>query len=508
MNIYTKPIQENSDTGALSENPDATSDMNSTRNKSSTLRFSILILINVALTIGLLASSSNLAAGLWSIALMIALMFLGISVGLSLSIASGLGLLKVSGLSSLINVIATAPYSATSSWSLSVLPMFILMGMLLTHAGIIKRVYDAANLWFGWLPGGLAIGTSAAGSALASVSGSTIGMTYALGRAGIPEMLKSGYDRRVAVGAILTGGLGGALIPPSILLVIYAGIASVPIGPQLIAGIIPGLAIGLVFAIFFLLLGIIAPKLFGKKEKSATKSSDSTSLKEKLESLAGLWGLPVIMIVLFGGLFSGYFTPTEAGAAAAFVSLLLAVFYTRGQNPFKSLKGALTGTARTTAAIFLILIGAEMLTRMLSVTGLAKFVTDAILLLDLPRFLFLVALIFLYLVMGMFFDTMSMMLLTIPLLMPTFVAYDIDLLWFGVFIVLLGEIGMITPPVGVMAYIVYNISKRHDVNQGIRITLNDVFVSIVWFMPIAVLFLVLLILWPELATWLPELSNA
>jgi C4-dicarboxylate transporter, DctM subunit len=479
-----------------------------THRRSTSVRFWLLLAINVALLIGLFTSQTKEAAGLWGICLMVAMMLIGISVGAALSLASVLGLIHVSGTAAAVNVLSSAPFSASSSWSMSVLPMFILMGFLLTQAGLTQRLYRATYLWFGWLPGGLAIGTTAAGAGLASVSGSTIGMTYALGRAGIPEMLKVGYDRRVAVGSILTGGLAGQLIPPSIILVVYAGVVSVPVGPQLLAGIVPGLAISALFALLFLLMGIFLPKMMGRGKDAAKVQEEDITWRERFTSLLGLWGLPLIMLVLFGGLFTGYFTPTEAGAAAAFMSLVLTLYYTRNNGPLKQVSKSLVNAARSTAGIFFILIGAEMLTRMLAVTGIAGEVTTFILDMDLSRFWFLIALIVLYIFMGMFFDTMSMILLTVPLLMPALEAYDVSLMWFGVFIVILGEMGMITPPVGVLAYITYNLTKRKEVNQGVKITLNDVFVSILWFLPFALLFLIILIFWPDLATWLPSISEA
>jgi len=474
--------------------------------KDGKIRLWILLGINVGLLIALLTSTSALAAGAWAIAFMVALMLLGISVGFSLAIASLIALYHVSGSAAAVNVLSTAPFSASSNWSMSVLPMFILMGFLLSQAGITQRVYKATNQWFGWLPGGLAIGTTAAGAGLASVSGSSIGMTYALGRAGIPEMLKYGYDRRVAVGSVLSGGLGGQLIPPTIAMVVYAGIASVPVGPQLLAGVIPGFAIGLTYMLLFLVLGLVVPKLVGRSKDRTSR--EVVTWKDRFQSLFGLWGLPLILLVLFGGLFTGYFTPTEAGAAAAFMAILLTLFYTRKNKPFKQVGNALVTAAKSTAGVFLILIGAELLTRVLAVTGIAGYATDMIMSFGLSRFWFLMALVVLYLFMGMFFDTISMMLLTIPLLIPALAEYDISLVWFGVFVVLMAEIGMITPPVGVLAYIVYNLTKRPAVNQGVKITLNDVFVSILWFLPFAFLFILLMIFWPEIATWLPSVSSA
>ena len=456
------PLTAPSDTGPTPQAAPA-----GNKPKGTPLRFWILIAVNVACAVGLFTSSTASAAGLWTIALMVALMLAGIAVGFALSIASILGLVYVSGTDAAISVLSTAPYTASSGWSMSVLPMFIWMGLLLTQSGLTQRLYQATNQWFGWLPGGLAIGTTAAGAGLASVSGSSIGMTYALGRAGIPEMLKVGYDRRVAVGAVLTGGLSGQLIPPSIMMVVYAGIVSVPVGPQLLAGVVPGIGLAIMFALIYFSMALIFPQMFGRG-KNQQAASIKVTWGERIKSLGGLWGLPLIMVVLFGGLFTGYFTPTEAGAAAAFASLLITLFFTRKNNPLRQISASLTGAAKATASIFLLLIGAEMLTRVLAVTGIAGDITDYIAELGLSRFWFLMALVVLYIFMGMFFDTMSMMLLTIPLLLPVLETYDIGLMWFGVFIIILGEVGMITPPVGVLAYICYNLLKRREVNQGSR----------------------------------------
>lgn len=458
----------------------------------------------LACIVGIFMSTSALMAGALVIALMIILLFTGIPVSFALALPSLVGIYAISGVPATVNVLSVAPYNAVSSWSLSVLPMFIFMGMLLTVSGMTGKMYKAAGHWFNWLPGGLGIGTTAAGAGLSSVSGSTIGMTYALGQAGIPEMLRAGYDRRVAVGTVIISGLPGNLIPPSILLVVYAGIANTPVGPQLIAGALPGILVAATFGLFLLILGLAAPQLFGR-DKIKTQSTATVTWGDRLQSLKDIWAFPLIMIVLFAGMFSGIFTPTEAGAGAALVSLLLCLWYRRKELPFKTIAQAALSSVAATAAIFFLLVGAEMLTRVLAVTGLAQATTDFITGLGMSRFVFLVSLIVLYLIMGMFFDTLSMMFLTIPILLPTFAAMDINVLWFGVFVVLLGELGMITPPVGVLSYIVHNIAQKPDVNLGQHISLKDIFVSLSWFLPIAVLFLFLMIWFPEMATWLPDM---
>lgn len=455
--------------------------------------------------IGLFSSPSAAIAGLWSVALMLVLMFLAVPVALALAIPSIIGIYAISGVPATMNVLATAPYNAVSSWSMSVLPMFIFMGMLLAQSGMTTRIYRATDRWFSWLPGGIGVGTTAAGAGLASVSGSTIGMTYALGRAGIPEMLRAGYDKRVAVGTIIVSGLPGGLIPPSILLVVYAGIAAVPVGPQLIAGALPGILIAVFFGLFIMGIGILAPRLVGRGPNAVAR--DKVTWRQRFQSLGEIWSFPIIMLVLFGGMFSGIFTPTEAGAGAAFIALVFTVFYTRKNGPLGKITESAFATVSSTAAIFFILIGAEMLTRLLAITGLAQTLTDFITGLGLSRIAFLLILIVLYLFMGMFFDTLSMMLLTVPILLPTLQLMDVSPLWFGVFMVLLGELAMITPPVGILSYIVHSIAKDPKVNLGHNISLKDVFVSIAWFLPISIAFLIIMIFIPEMTEILPSLME-
>lgn len=459
-----------------------------------------------ACLIGLFTSSSFAMAGLWCIAMMLVLMFLSVPVAIALAVPSIIGVYAISGLPAAINILSTSPYHTVSKWSMSVLPMFIFMGMLLAQSGMTTRIYRATDRWFSWLPGGIGIGTTAAGAGLASVSGSTIGMTYALGRAGIPEMLRAGYDKRMAVGTVIVAGLPGNLIPPSILLVIYAGIASVPVGPQLVAGTVPGILLAVLFGVFIFIIGVCAPHLVGRG-KGAGELKSKVTWAQRFHSLGQIWGFPLIMVVLFGGMFSGLFTPTEAGAAAALTALLLTIYYTRNDRPFSKVVRAAFATVSATAAIFFIMIGAELLTKLLAITGLAPLVTDYITNLGLNRVSFLIGLIILYLIMGMFFDTLSMMLLTIPILLPTLEVMGVSPLWFGVFVVLLGELGMLTPPVGILSYIIHNIVKAPEVNLGHNITLKDIFVALLWFLPVAVLFLVIMIMVPSMTDWLPEIME-
>lgn len=483
----------------------------SRREHPGTLSLTIGFGLIVVCLAGLFTSPSAAIGGAWCIGMMLVLLFLSVPVAIALSVPSIIGVYAVSGIPATMNILATAPFSAVSDWSMSVLPMFIFMGMLLTQSGLSGKVYRVADHWFSWLPGGIGIGTTFAGAGLSAVTGSTIGMTYALGRAGIPEMLKAGYDRRMAVGTIMVSGMTGNLIPPSILMVVYAGIASVPVGPALMAGALPGIVLAVCFAAFIFALGVVAPKLVGRGQsaQNPTNTTDTirptTTWRDRFTSLTGIWGFAVILVVLFGGMFSGIFTLTEAGAAAALCSLLLCLWEKRGDGPWRKVAESAMDTVAATSAIFFIMIGATMLTSLLAITGLAPILTGLITDLGLSRIGFLLVLIVLYIVMGMFFDTLSMMLLTIPILLPTLETMGVSPLWFGVFVVLLGEFAMVTPPVGIIPYIVHSIAKNSEVNLGVTVPLRDIFVSLLWFLPVVVVFLVLMVTVPGMTEWLPDL---
>lgn len=506
-------MNENTDTTAAGLPPEANTSAapsllpsGSRRKRPGYLGLSIGFGLVALCLIGLFTSPSAAIGGAWCIGMMLVLLFLSVPVAIALSVPSIIGVYAVSGIPAMMNILSTAPFSAVSDWTFSVLPMFIFMGMLLTGSGLSTKVYRVADHWFSWLPGGIGIGTNFAGAGLSAVTGSTIGMTYALGRAGIPEMLKAGYDKRMAVGTIMVAGLTGNLIPPSILMVIYAGIASVPVGPALMAGAVPGILLAICFAIFMLALGIVVPKLVGRGVDGGERIAPTW--RQRWSSLAGIWGFPIILVVLFGGMFSGIFTPTEAGAAAALCSVLLCLWEKRGDQPWRKVADSALATVSATSAIFFIMIGATMLTSLLAITGLAPMLTGIITDLGLSTLGFLLVLIVLYLIMGMFFDTMSMMLLTIPILLPTLETMGVSALWFGVFVVLLGELSMVTPPVGIIPYIINSIVKDKDVNLGVDVTLRDIFISLLWFLPVAVIFLVLMIAVPEMTEWLPNLLSS
>lgn len=441
------------------------------------------------------------AIGIAAIALMLCLIFLRMPVALAMLVPALLGMYAMRGELLVESTLTTLPYGAVASWSLSVIPMFILMGLLLWRAGLTESLYDAGLKWLGWLPGGLAVGTNVAGAGLAAVSGSSVGTTYALSRIGIPEMLKAGYDKRLALGSVIVAGLPGQLIPPSIMLVIYAGIAEVPIGPQMLAGIGPGILVAVLFSIMI----VVFARRWAPAHGSAAETVRTTvSWRDRIASLAKIWPVPLLIAVIVWGMFSGVFTATEAGAVAATFSVLIAVVWKRKDGPFRALADAAVATVSSVGAIFFMLVGVEALARMFTLTGISTGFAELIEAMSLGKVSFLLLMMVVYIVLGTFMEPLTMMVLTIPILMPTLLSLDISLLWYGAFAVLMGELAVVTPPVGILAFIIHQITKEPEVNRGEDIRLGDVFRATAWFLPMAIVVTLLLIFFPEISTWLPE----
>jgi len=446
---------------------------------------------------------SKQMSGILVILLSIILLLMGIPVGVAMLGAALLGLYSLAGLRVVTSSMKSVAFDSVASWSYSVIPMFILMGMILWKSGLTSNAFEAARRWFGWMPGGLAVATNTAGAVLAASSGSTIGITFALGRVSIPEMLKSGYDPRLAVGSVAAAGTLGQIIPPSLLLVIYAGAASTPVGLQLLAGFVPGLLLAGSFSAMIIIRAMVTPGLAPAVDMSGI------TWRMRMASLLDIAPIGIVILCVVGGIFAGIFTATEAGVYGMIASLIFgsASMLMRGQGPRdvlvmmrESLLGALTGTA----AVFLLIIGIAVLTRAMALSQLPNTIAGLILDLGLGKTELLLLLILVYLFLGMFMDTLAMMLLTIPVLLSPLQAVGVDPLWFGVFLVVMAEVGLLTPPLGILSFVVHRIASDPAANLGRPISLPQVFAGIAPFAVTAMAFLLLLIAFPEIATWLPE----
>lgn len=446
----------------------------------------------------------DIAVGILTVVLSIVAMVAGIHVGVAIMGAGAVGLWKLAGTSAIAVTFEDVPFSTSASWSLSVIPLFILMGVAMGRFNLTRTLFSAAQAWLGRLPGGLAVSTNFAGAGLAASSGSSIAISYALGRTTIPEMLRAGYKPSLATSVVAMSGTLGMLIPPSVVLVIYAGVAETPVGPQLLAALVPGLLTALAYGALIVIRCSIDPTL-------GPKSTIHYTWPERFRSLVGVTPVTLILIIIIGGMYSGLFTPTEAGAFGAIAAILLGWLFGDDRSVghlFRTLMHCLRETAAGVASIFLLLMGVHVLTRVVALSGVADAITETITSLGLSRTLFLIGLIFVFLILGMFMDGLAMILLTVPILMPVLDSFDISLLWFGVFMVILVELALVTPPIGMLSYIVHRIASNPEVNLGVTIRLSDVFRGVTWFVVTSGVILLLLIFFPEIALWLPGSSAA
>jgi C4-dicarboxylate transporter DctM subunit len=440
------------------------------------------------------------------VVLLAAVLFLvGVPVGIAMLGASLLGLFSLGGVRVIESTLSQVAYDTSASWSYSVIPMFILMGTLLWKSGLAKSAFAAARDWVGWVPGGLAVATNFTGAMLAAGSGSTIGITHALGRIAIPEMLRAGYRPSLAVGTVAAAGTLGQIIPPSLLLVVYAGAAGVAVGPQLLAGVIPGIMLALAFALMIIIRCSIdkelAPRIPGR----------GIGWGGRFRSLLGIVPIVVIIAIVIGGMFLGIFTATEAGVFGALAALIIGTASVlrrerSGKALWKMLKESTIATLTGTASIFLLLIGVFALTRVVALSQIANALAAWVVDLGLGRIGFLLVLVVIYIILGMFMDTLAMMLLTIPVLMVPLAEVGVDPIFFGVFLVIMAEIGLLTPPLGILSFVVHRIAADPEVNLGRKVSLGEVFKGATWFVVAALVIVVVLILLPDIVTWLPGLG--
>jgi C4-dicarboxylate transporter DctM subunit len=481
-----------SEASVLSGSPVSAASRPVRKPKRSSIAFLISITVLVGSLVGMFLPVDDEVVGGLALVLMVAMLFLRFPVWLSLLLPALVAMFEVRGWRLVESSLSTTPYNAIASWTFTVIPMFVFMGLLISDAGIAKDIFVAMKKWLGWLPGGYAVGTNLAGAGLASVSGSTVSTTYTLARVSVPEMLRAGYDRRYAETAVMVCGLTGNLIPPSILLVIYAGIAETPVGPQLLAGVGPGLVLALMLSAVMAFAAWRFPKL---APGAVAVSEDEPG---RIRSIVRIWPVPAVVILTVWGMFSGVFTATEVASAGAFLVLLASIWYRRKDRPWAAVKSAAIGTVSATGMMMLILVSVTILSTMLSVTGVGRLLVDSVTGLEMGRVAFLLVLVVFYIILGTFMDTFAMMVVTVPLLLPVLELQGVDLLWFGVFVVFLGEIGMITPPVGMVTYLVHGLMQDPEVNQGHSVSMRDTFSAVLWVMPIAVAFCVILIFFPDL----------
>ena len=415
---------------------------------------------------------------------MLGMMLLGLPIAVAMAAIGILGGLLAYGLP-FINSIAPVVWGVHNDNLLTAIPMFVLMGELLLRSGIADRMFGALAAWLGRLPGGL-LHTGIGCSALfAATSGSSVATAATIGTVALPSLHKRGYPMHLSLGSIAAGGTLGILIPPSVNMIIYGSLTDTSIGKLFIAGIIPGLLLTACFMLFVIGHALVTRTTFRE---------DKVPLPERLRLLKDLVPPAVVFIIVMGSLYTGLATTTESAALGVVASLLFA--WSSGRLTWTLLQHCFVQTAKTSGMILLIITAAFILNLAISLTGVAEAMTAWVTSFGLTGTQMLLALIAFYFVLGMFMDVLSMMVATIPITFPIVTHLGVDPVWFGIFIVLMCELGMITPPVGMNLFVVHGI--RPD--QG---SIRDAMVGAVPYVIIMLLFTLLLIAVPSLATWLP-----
>ncbi|MGR3603656.1 TRAP transporter large permease [Sulfitobacter sp.] len=432
----------------------------------------------------------DIGIGLGGLALLFVLIGLRVPIGVALIGVSFAGLYVLLGWRVAWGALAVMPYQFSANWVLSSVPMFLLLGFICYHAELTQGMFRAARVWTSALPGGLAIAAVFGSAGFAAVCGSSVACAAAMGRIAVPEMMRARYNAELATGTVAVAGTIGALIPPSIILILYGVIAQVSV-PQLFLG---GITAGIISAIGYCVVILVRVKLNPALAPVGVRSS----WPERIGALKDTWPILVVMIGIFGGLFSGAFTPTEAGAIGAFLSCLVGL--ARRTLNWRRFRLAVEETMITTAALIVIGVGATLLTRFLTLSGAGDYLSDSIIGLSANPAMILLGIILIYLILGMFLEPIGAMLLTMPIVLPIVQDLDWSLLWFGIVLTKLLEIGMVTPPIGMNIFVIKGV-------VGNIATTTQIFRGVMWFILMDLIVLGVLAIWPEITLFLPAVMK-
>lgn len=429
--------------------------------------------------------------GTTGLGILLVLLALRVPIAFALGIVSLGGMAILRGPVPAVTALETLTFNFIAHWSLSAVPMFLLMGNVAFKSGLTESLYRAARLWLSGLPGGLAIASTAACAMFAAASGSSVATASAMGRIAIPEMLRFKYDPGLATGTVAAAGTLGSLIPPSILIILFAIFSEASIGKMLVAGFLPGILSALVFATMIMVRCKLNPSLAPTVEGGVTWG-------ERFEILWHVWPLPVLIVGVLGGIYTGVFTPTEAGAAGALLAFVIAAAQRR--LSWIVIKESVSESLKSTAMIFFIALGGIMLTRFMAISGVPMALSDALGPYGLNPVFLVIATSVIFIFLGMFLDSIGLMLLTLPVLLPLFEASGADIIWFGILVIKYLEIGLITPPVGLNVYVIKGV-------VGNTVPLETIFKGVLWFVLADVVTLALLIIFPEISLILPRLME-
>ena len=461
----------------------------------------------------IMGNMEPITIGLWVTGLMLLFVIIGVRVAFAAATAGFLGLLWIfaaklgfeKGFAVALKMAGTIPHSKVSTLALSLIPTFILIGFLAYHAGLTRSLFEAAKRWLGWLPGGMGVATVFSTAGFAAVSGASVATSAVFARIAVPEMLKLGYDKRFSAGVVAAGGTLASLIPPSAILVIYAIIVEQDVGALLMAGFLPGAVSALIYG------GLVI--LLAKTRKDFGPPVSGFSWKQRFEALPGALPIFAVIAIIVICIYGGVGTPTEAGALGAFIIFCMAMFQGTRWPEFKS---SLMETAKLSVMIFSIIWGVLLYVRFLGFADLPSAFSDWITSLDQSPFLTLLLILCAYAILGMFMDAIGMLLLTLPVVYPAVIALNGGetvtaaesafgvsgvgcSIWFGIIVVKMAELCLITPPIGLNCFVVAGVRPE--------CTVQDVFRGCTPFFVADVVTIAVLLMAPSIVLWLPGLMG-
>lgn len=424
------------------------------------------------------------SVGVLSLLALTAFLMSGVRIAFATALCGFFGLWILRGYEPAASLSAQTIIGHVTNYNLLVVPLFIMMGFFAYYANITRDIYWAARQWLGHLPGGLAVATIAGCAGFAAACGASTASAAVMGRVALPELKKYGYDDKVSTGCVAAGGTMAIMIPPSVLIVIYGFIAEESIGALLLAGILPGLLQATTYVAMLMFRFKLDPSL-GPPIRGITWSDRLTSLK-------GVWGMIVIILLVMGSMYTGLATPTESAGIGAIGALLMALPRLKG----KDFAEAMTETVRTTALIFAIVAGVLIYVHFLGFTGTPAAMAKAISELDVSPMVVLIGILVMYLILGMFIDGIGMVLLTVPIILPTIKQVGIDPIVFGILVVRMVEIGLMTPPVGLNVYVLKGVAKG--------VSMGDIFRGCGWFVAVDILNVAILLAFPWIILAIPN----
>lgn len=424
-------------------------------------------------------------AGAVGLIALVVLLFARMWIGAAMALVGFVGYAYIMGLKPAFAVIAQIPFTTIAWYPMSTVPLFIFMGIILFRSGIGANLYETAYRWFGHLRGGLAMATIIACAFFAAITGVSSPAAITMGKVAVPEMRKRRYDDSLATGSIVCAGTLAFLIPPSMAFIIYGILTEQSIGLLFIAGFLPGLLLTC------LLLGTTA--LITTINPAAGPAGTKTGWKERIHSLKGTWHTILLFLIVLGGIYGGIFTPTEAGAIGAFGAIIITALSRR--LTVKTLMESLLEAAQTSAMVFLMIIGAYILMKFLAISKLPLMLSQTVAALPLHPMIIFAGIIGMYIILGMFLDIFSAVIMTIPVIYPLVVSLGFDPLWFGVIVVIVCEMGLVTPPVGLDVFIL---------SGAIDVPLNTIFRGVAPYLLAMVICIVLLVLFPQIVLFLPS----